>query len=201
VSLDHAIETLRTASSAPGGVPDVPMTGLEALVAGALAALPTGAWWVPGQREHGGAVLREVPAERVSAWRGARPYKVAPASAAPALRALHAVGLARASSGPALVHLGTGSIADGAFTEALNLAVLLQAQAIFLVAELPLDHRAPVGPQSVASAATLAKAYGIPVHTADGTDAASVQAAVSLALQAGGPAVITASLPTPGAPS
>ena len=198
MSVQSAVETLRD-SSREGAVP---MSGLEAVVAGALSVLPADAWWVPGLREHGGAVLREGPEERLAdPHQGARPYKIAPVSAAPALRALHAVGLARASGGPALVHLGIGSVADGAFSEALNLAALLSAPVIFLVAELPLTDAAPLGPQTAASATALAKAYDIPSFSADGSDPVSVARAVEEALGRGGPAVISATLPTPGASS
>ena len=194
MSHEAALNTLTEAARASGdvGLP-LPVDGLEAIVVGALAALPTGAWWVPGPREHAGASLRDVPTERLGPD-GARPYKVAPVSTAPALRALHAVGLARASGGPALVHLGVGSVSDGAFTEALNLARLLDVQVLFLVAEHVLGPDAPLGPQTVAGAARLAEAHGVPVHAADGRDADGVQTAVQAALEAGGPAVITARL-------
>ena len=63
----------------------------RAYVEEAIAALGRGDWWVPGLRERVGAVLRDVPIERlVDGLAGARPYKVAPPTPSPALRALHA---------------------------------------------------------------------------------------------------------------
>lgn len=194
-----SVETLLAADDAylAGSQDEVrlPLRGLESVVAGALAALPPGAWWVPGPREAIGAVRRGVNEARLEhPHRGARPYKVAPTSHAPALRALQAVGLARGSDGPVLVHLGTGSVSDGAFAEALNLAALLEVPVVFLVSAWALDGDAPVGPQSAAGAEALATAHGLATHTADGRDAASVQAAVERALAGGAPAVVIANL-------
>ena len=86
------------------------------------------------------------------------------------------------------------------FAEARNLAALLGAPVLFLVADRKLDGRAPIGPQSAAGAEALASAHGLPVTTADGHDASAVHAAVREALDAGGPAVILSTI-SPGAPS
>lgn len=174
----------------------VPVRGLEAVVAGAVTALRRGDWWVPGLRERAGAVLRDVPVDRlVDGTQGAKPYKVAPPTPSPALRALHAVGLAQSDRDQvALVHLGVGSAADGAFHEALNLAALLGPSVIFLVAVHPLTGDAPVGPQLAASPAKLAEAFGIPAAIVDGKDAQAVHDAVVAAREAGGPRLIEARL-------
>lgn len=173
----------------------LPITGLEAVVAGTVRALGRGSWWVPGLRERVGAVLRGAPVERlVDGFAGARPYKVAPPSAAPALRALHAVGLALGSGGaPVAVHLGIGSVSDGAFHEALNLAALQGANVVFVVAVPPLDG-APVPPQTAASPADLARAYGATVHEVSGHDAQAVHDAVEAAGEHAGPSVVVADL-------
>ena len=186
------------AAAAPTPFP-LPVTGLEAVIVGSLAALSRGDWWVPGLRERVGATLRDVPVDRIAdGFRGARPYKVAPPTAAPALRALHAVGLAQATGSPVLVHLGIGSVSDGAFTEALNLAALTGAPVIFVVAVYPLGEGAPVGPQAMATPVALAKAHGIATTAVDGSRAAKVRAAVAKALTKGGPHLIEARL-EPGA--
>jgi pyruvate dehydrogenase E1 component alpha subunit len=203
VTLAQDIRTLRDADAALAAASPVPfplpVAGLEAVIAGSLAALSRADWWVPGLRERVGAVLRDLPVDRVAdGFRGARPYKVAPPTAAPALRALHAVGLAQATGKPALVHLGIGSVSDGAFAEALNLAALTGAPVVFVVAVYPLDDQAPVGPQSMASPSALAKAHGIATTTVDGSRAHKVRAAVDKALKKGQPHLIEASL-HPGA--
>lgn len=204
MDLVAAIEKVRAADAqlnqnAPRPFP-LPVTGLEAVVVGAVLALKAGDWWVPGLRERVGAVLRDVPIERlVDGHDGARPYRVAPPTPSPALRALHAVGLAAADRDrAALVHLGVGSAADGAFHEALNLARLLGPHVIFVVAVHPLGDGAPVGPQLAASPARLAEAFGIPAAVADGSSARAVYAAVAAARAAHGPQLVEARL-VPGA--
>jgi len=173
----------------------IPVVGLEAVVAGALDALDASDWWVPGLRERVGAVLRDVPVERlVDGQAGARPYKVAPPGPGVATRALTAVGLAQASGKTTLVHLGTASTADGAFHEALNLAAALQAPVIFLVAVHPLEGAAPLPKQLHAAPSALAEAFGLSAEVVDGTDAKAVSKAVAAAKKAGGPHLIEASL-------
>lgn len=176
----------------------VPISGLEAVVAGALLGLERGDWWVPGLRERVGAVLRDVPLSRlVDGLAGAKPYKVAPPTPSPALRALHAVGLALAGN-TALVHLGIGSVADGAFHEALNLAALRRPNVLFLVAVHPLGEDAPVGPQLATDPSVLGLTFGIPTVELDGTSATAVRDAVAKAREAGGPHLLIARL-DPGA--
>lgn len=197
MSLAAAIEQVRSAADSLLGASALPLPvqGLEAAIAGVAAALPEGAWWVPGPRERCGAVLFDLPVDRLErALDGAAPYRIAPVSTAPALRALHAVGLAHATGKHAVVHLGVGSVADGSFAEALNLAALLQAKAVFVVAEHPLDGDAPLGPQSAAGTTALAQAHGLDVFPANGNDATSVRDAVSAAANVGGPAVVVATL-------
>ncbi|NCG18482.1 MAG: hypothetical protein GWP91_05665, partial [Rhodobacterales bacterium] len=183
----QAIQTLQAADAAlnasrPLPFP-VPVSGLEAVVAGTVLGLERGDWWVPGLRERVGAVLRDPPVDRlVNAASGAKPYKVAPADTAPALRALTAVGLAAANPARcAAVHLGIGSVADGAFHEALNLAALQQVNVLFVVAVHPLGENAPLGRQSAASPSALATAYGIATTTVDGSSAKDVHVAVTAA--------------------
>jgi TPP-dependent pyruvate/acetoin dehydrogenase alpha subunit len=174
----------------------LPIQGMEQVVAGSVTALKRTDWWVPGLRERVGAVLRDVPIERlVDGFSGARPYRVAPPSPSAALRALTAVGLALAEPDrAALVHLGIGSVADGAFTEALNLAALYQANVLFVVAVHPLDGDAPIAIQSAVSIETLANAFGIAYQSVDGQSESDVHDAVASARNAGGPQLIEARL-------
>lgn len=174
----------------------VSCAGLEQVVAGTVSALRRTDWWVPGLRERVGAVLRGVPVERlVDAGDGARPYKVAPASPSPADRALYAVGLALADrERAAVVHLGIGSMADGAVHEALNLAALYQPNVVFVVAVHPLDGDAPLARQLAPTPAELGSVFRLTTTTVDGTSAEAVRDAVAAALDARGPHLIQANL-------
>ena len=198
MSLAAAIDQVREASAAlveRGGPVPLPVTGLEAVVVGAVTALDAGDWWVPGLRERSGAVLRGAPVDRLlDGTVGARPYKVAPPGVGATHRALTAVGLAHASGRTTVVHLGTASTADGAFHEALNLAAALQAPVIFLVAVHPLEGAAPLPKQLHAAPSALAEAFGLSAEVVDGTDAKAVSKAVAAAKKAGGPHLIEASL-------
>jgi TPP-dependent pyruvate/acetoin dehydrogenase alpha subunit len=173
----------------------LPVDGLESVVVGALRGLSKTDWWVPGLRERIGCVLRGVPVTRmVDGFAGARPYQVAPPTASPALRALHAVGLAMAEPDrTVLVHLGIGSVADGSFYEALNLASLQQARVVFLVA-VPSLEGAPVPTQVAATPMAVAQAFGMTAVSVDGRDAAAVEASVAAARQQAGPTLIEARL-------
>ena len=204
MSLSEAIERVRRADEAlasmqPAPAP-LPVRGLEAVVAGAVTALDSGDWWVPGLRERAGAVLRGAPVERlVDGTVGARPYKVAPPGTSTVARALTAVGLAHATGQATLVHLGTGSTADGSFHEALNLAAALDAPVVFLVAVHPLQGAAPLPRQLHASPAKLAEAFGLAASVVDGNDANAVHDAVTAAKAALRPSLIEATL-RPDAP-
>ena len=185
-AIEQAVQRVREASDAlaTSATPfPVPIGELAPLVAGTVSALSRSDWWVPGLRERAGAVLRDVSTERLSdGLAGAKPYKVAPPSAAPALRALTATGLALANEdGVAVVHLGIGSVSDGAFHEALNLAALTNAPVVFVVAVHPLDDGAPIGPQTAASPISLAQAYGLDTTEVDARDAQAVHSAVQAA--------------------
>lgn len=197
--LTDAIERLRVADAAliaRSGPMPLPIAGLEEIIAGSVSALQAGDWWVPGMRERVGGVLRDLPIDRiVDGMRGARPYKIAPPTPQAALRALITVGLAQANPDQAaLTHLGIGSVSDGAFHEALNLSALLGCNAIFVVAVHPLGEGAPIGRQTAASPADLARAYGIGVQLIDGNDVAAVHAAAKAARDDRGPNLIEARL-------
>lgn len=176
----------------------LPIGNLAAIVGGVVSALPSEAWWVPGLRERVGAVLRGVPASDLTdGFAGHATHRIAPASASPSVRALYAVGLALGAGTPAVVHLGIGSLSDGAFHEALNTAALCTAPVVFVVADQALTDGAPIGPQTAASATSLANAYGITALEVDGTRPEAVSAALTEALERNAPVVLVASLPAP----
>jgi pyruvate dehydrogenase E1 component alpha subunit len=200
VNLEEAVQAVRdadTSLNAAHPIPfPVPATGLESVIAGAVSALRSGDWWVPGLRERVGAVLRDAALDRLTdGFAGARPYKVVPPTPSPANRAVYAVGLAMSDRERAvLVHLGVGSAADGALYEALNAAALQKPNVIFLVAVHPLGDGAPLGAQVAAPPGALASALGISTADVSGNDAQAVHDAVAAALAAGGPHLITANL-------
>jgi len=202
MSLADALDTLREADQAlqSGAAVPLPVIGLEAVVAGAVTAIEPGDWWSPGFRERVGGVLRGAPVERlVEGSTGAKPYKIAPIGDGSALRAARAVGLAHATGRCCLVHLGTGSTADGVFHEALNLAAATQAPVIFLVAVHPLQGAAPLPTQLHAAPSALAAAFGLGTAVVDGNHAGEVRDAVAAARASGGPHLIEARL-RPDAP-
>ncbi|MBX2796409.1 MAG: hypothetical protein KTR31_02030 [Myxococcales bacterium] len=193
----EADEALAAAGAGPF---HLPIGELLPVVAGTVAAIDPQDWWVPGLRERAGAIVRDVPVQRlVDGFVGAKPYRVCPPATPGPLRALTAVGLAVADrSRTTVVHLGIGSASDGALHEALNLAALLAAPVVFVVAAHPLDGPAPLGPQLATTPAKLAKSFGIKASTVDGSDAKAVQRAVRAARKSGGPALIEAQLPGVG---
>ena len=202
--LSEAVERVLAADAAiqasnPTPFP-VPIGNLAPIVAGAASALPRGDAWSPGLRERAGAVLRGLSIDAVArrfsdGFAGSKPYHILPTSPSPANRALRAVGWAVANPDRgALVHLGTGSTADGAFHEALNLAARFSPNILFLVAVDPLGKGAPFGPQLATRPAQIARAFSIPTTVVDGRDADAVHVAVAAARSAGGPHLIEASL-------
>jgi pyruvate dehydrogenase E1 component alpha subunit len=196
---EDAVHRLHLASealcAAVGHAPDhaLPIGGLAPIVAGALAATPKGDWVVAGPRERAGLVLRGATPERLAQAYGLRPYKLAPSKGAPGTRALHAVGLAMSSGRPVLCFLGNASAASGAFHEALNTAALTGAPVVFVLTLHELTDDAPVGRQLAADPVALAAAHGLHAAAAAPTLDA-VQAAVTTARDAGGPALVAVRL-------
>ncbi len=161
----------------------LPLGRLAPVVAGTVTALRRVDWWVPGLRERVGAVLRDVPVERlVDGFAGARPYRIAPPGASAALRALYGVGLAMAcredDDSRVCVSLGIGSLSEGAAHEALNLAVLQELPVLFVVAVPAADDRVPFAAQLAVQPTSWAAGFGIATTEVDGSDAAAVHEAV-----------------------
>lgn len=177
----------------------LPLTGLEAVVAGGFLGVESKDWVVPGLRERAGAVLRNCPVERlVDAGSGARPYRVTPVTEHPAARMLHACGVAmalRETDTAVLCFIGQGSASYGAFHEALNLAALHRLRVIFLCHAWELTHpESPLAPQVAGSLSAHALAYGIRPHTLDGGLITQVLSAVTDARAHLGPSFLEARL-------
>lgn len=159
-------------------------------VVGVLRGASEQDWWLPSLRDRAGAVLRGTPVERLlDGSVGARPYRVVPPGGAPALRALWAVGLARSGEGAAIVHLGPGSVSDGAFMEALELAVRYAARVVFVVDQPDLSS-APVPAPCVLDLRLLAASAGVPLVVASSDDPEAIAQATSAARQRSGPTLL-----------
>lgn len=156
--------------------------GHEAMVEGVVAAVPRRTWLLPGRRERGAAILRGAEPARLHE---ARPYRVLPPGESPAARALTGVGLALGGES-AVVFLGTGSVAYGAFHEALHAAASHRAPVLFVVSWYVGDG--PFAPQLALPPDALAAACGLAVGSAPGTDADAVRAAATALLP--GPALL-----------
>ncbi len=196
---DEALATVRAADAALAEAGPVPLSlgARLAQVVGAVAALDDDDWWLPGLRDRAGAVLRGVPVERLhDGLVGARPWRVVPPGGSPALRALVAVGIARGGDGAAVVHLGPGSVSDGAFAEALDLAARHTAPVVFVIDQPDLSG-APIAEPSHLDPAGLAQAAGIPCVRVESDDVGAIHAAVAAAKATGRPAVVLAEAPVP----
>jgi len=181
-----ALSEAETALTALGPTPfPLPLGSLAPVVAGTVTALSRKDWWVPGLRERVGAVLRDVPVERlVDGFVGAKPYRIAPPGASAALRALYGVGLAMALEDPdsrVCVSLGIGSLSEGAAHEALNLAVLHELPVLFVVAVPAADDAVPFATQLAVQPTAWAAGFGVSTSEVDGSDAQAVHDAVAAA--------------------
>ena len=160
--MSHTLNQAENALNALGPSPfPLTMGGASAAVEQAVNAMSKRDWLVCGPRFRIAAALRGCPPERLlDPADGAKPYKLAPSTLNPADRALHAVGLAMATNAPVLCILGEASVANGAMTEAMNVAQLSSAPVIFFCIQRNLKD-SPVTQQSAASPIALAQAYGI----------------------------------------
>lgn len=185
-SPDAGAALLRTHHEAAGGV--VSGRGLEASIAGATLAVSRKTWLLPGRREAACALLRGCPADRLVE---ARPYRVVPPGSSPSARALEAVGMALAGDA-ALTWLGTGSVAYGAFTEALSLAATHRAPVTFVVHWY--TNEGPFARQLAVEPAALAQSFGLAAAIVPGAEAGPVFEAVKALAALGGPALVQVEL-------
>ena len=123
--------------------------------------MPKRCWIFPGSRARVGATLRGASVQRLAnPLDGAKPYKIAPSSHHPARRALHAVGAAIHTQQPTLCILADAALAQGEWTQALNLAGKTQAPVIFLVLRFPLENvDSPLSKQLYADLSSLCQSY------------------------------------------
>ena len=184
--------------------------GQDACQVGAALALRDQDWLFPTYRDTVAILTRGVPAEQALTllrgdWHcGYDPYeyRVAPQCTPLATNTLHAVGLAhgarlRGQDVVALALLGDGATSEGDTHEALNVAAVWKAPAVFLVQNNGYAISVPLSKQTAApTLAAKGIGYGIPSLLIDGNDAAAVYAAVRSAVEraaaGGGPTLIEA---------
>ncbi len=174
---------------------NAPVDGSEAVLAGASLALdPTADWVLPQYRElvglerFGSEVLDRYVLYVLGHPDGGHipaPVRVWPPQISLATQVPHAVGLAwgmqRAGErGCVLVFLGDGSTSEGDFSEACNLAGVLQAPVIVLVVNNGWAISTPVTRQTRAKTfADKAIGFGMPGVSVDGTDPVAVFDAIA----------------------
>lgn len=174
-----------------------PVDGHEALIVGAASALdPTTDWVVPQYREQValGRFGHEIIAQHIRFQLGdpagaAYPphVRVLPIAISLASQVPHAVGLAwgmrlRGEGGAVLCFLGDGASSEGDFYEAANLAGVVGAPVIIVVAN---NHWAISTPASIQTAAesfaAKAAAFGMPGVHVDGRDPVAMREVVAAA--------------------
>ena len=184
--------------------------GQEAVSIGVAAAMRPEDVFLPSFREQGGQLWRGVTAlelllywggdERGSDFKQARadfPVCIPVGSHAP-----HTVGVAmafklRSESRVAVCVLGDGATSKGDFAEALNMAGVWNAPAVFVINNNQWAISVPVERQTAArTLAQKAVAAGIPGEQVDGNDVIAVRAVVERAIAraraGGGPSLIEA---------
>ena len=184
--------------------------GQEAAQVGSVFALQDRDWLFPSYRDTVGTFARGVDIVEILAlfqgsWHcGFDPneHRVAPLTTPLATHALHATGLAMAArlrKDPivALAFIGDGAASEGDAHEAMNMAAVFQAPAIFLVQNNQYAISVPIRLQTHASAIALrAAGYGMPGVLVDGNDVLAVYAATRVAVHraraGGGPTLIEA---------
>jgi 2-oxoisovalerate dehydrogenase E1 component alpha subunit len=184
--------------------------GQEACQVGSVVALADRDWLFPTYRDSMAMVSRGInPVEVLTLLRGDwhcgyDPYlhRTATQCTPLATNTPHAVGLAHAArlageDTVALVLLGDGATSEGDTHEALNIAAVWQAPAVFLIQNNGYAISVPLAKQTHARhLADKAVGYGMPGMLIDGNDAAMVHTAVTEAIEharaGGGPTLIEA---------
>jgi 2-oxoisovalerate dehydrogenase E1 component alpha subunit len=170
--------------------------GQEAVAIGVAAAMQPSDVLLPSFREHGAQLWRGVTLEELFLYWGgdergndfAGPKEDFPNCVPVASHAPHAVGVAlafrlRKQARAAVCVFGDGATSKGDVAEALNMAGVWKAPAVFVVNNNRWAISVPVAKQT--AAATLAQkaiAAGMPGAQVDGNDVIAVRAAVDLAL-------------------
>ena len=168
----------------------LPIGRLAPVTAAVVSALPPKCWWAPSLREMAAAVIRGVELAQIqSRTEGHSEARIIGPQASAAGRALTAVGVAMAGE-PVVVSLGIGSASDGAFYEALNLAVLQSLNVTFVVTVEPLTEGAPLTRQVAAAPSNVAEAFGLPSVVLTGVNMKKIKDAVKKAIDEPGPSLV-----------
>lgn len=168
----------------------LPIGRLARVTAGVVDGLSDSAWWAPSMRDIAGVVALGVDADRINNRTDGYPQaRVIGPGASVADRALVAVGMAMAGES-VVVSLGIGSVADGAFYEAMNTAALYAANVTFVVAVEPLSAEAPLPRQVGADPVDVAKVFGFSTTIIKKVSVAKVREAVKSSLKVAGPSLI-----------
>ena len=168
----------------------LPIGRLAPVTAAVVSALTSKCWWAPSMREMSAVVMRGVELEQIqSRVDGYKEARIIGPQASAAGRALTAVGVAMAGE-PVVVSLGIGSASDGAFYEALNLAVLQSLNVTFVVTVEPLTEGAPLTTQVAAAPSAIAEAFGVQSVVFTGVNMKKIKDAVKKAIDESGPSLI-----------
>ena len=173
-----------------------PSTGQEAAQVGAVEALGPDDWMVPSFREAPGLLARGVPAHRLLWYfmgmeEGAavpRDARTLPPAIPVGSQSLHGTGLGwgqaiRDLDAATLTFFGDGATSEGDVSEALNLAGVFDARAVFLCQNNGYAISVPRAKQTRAETlAQKAVAAGIDGVQVDGNDVLGVYAAIEEAL-------------------
>lgn len=184
--------------------------GQEAVAVGAAAAMQPSDVFVPSFREHGGQLWRGVTLKELFLYWGgdergndfAGPRQDFPNCVPVGSHAPHAVGVAlafllRGEKRAAVCIFGDGATSKGDVAEALNMAGVWKAPAVFVINNNAWAISIPREKQSAAvTLAQKATAAGIPGEQVDGNDVIAVRAVIERALdrarQGLGPALVEA---------
>lgn len=184
--------------------------GQEAVTVGVAAAMRPEDVFLPSFREQGGQFWRGVsPLELFLFWGGderGSDFKQAPGDFPICIpvgsHAPHAVGVAMAfklkgEARVAVCVLGDGATSKGDFAEAVNMAGVWNAPAVFVINNNRWAISVPLGRQTAArTLAQKAVAAGIPGEQVDGNDVVAVRAVVERAIararSGGGPSLVEA---------
>ena len=184
--------------------------GQEAVSIGAAAAMQPHDVFLPSFREHGGQLWRGVSLKELFLYWGgdergndfAGPREDFPNCVPVGSHPPHAVGVAlafrlRRERRASVCVLGDGATSKGDFAEALNMAGVWSAPAVFVINNNGWAISVPRAQQSAAETlAQKAVAAGIPGEQVDGNDVIAVRASVERALararEGAGPSLIEA---------